>query len=146
MELTGRVFGDFKFDPRATTISTPVEEVFANRKGVCQDFAHFQIACLRSIGVPARYVSGYLRTIPPPGKTRLVGADASHAWISVFCGDLGWIDFDPTNNVSPGIDHITVAWGRDYRDVCPIQGVFVGGGSHTLSISVDVAPLEDVAV
>ena len=144
-ELTGRIFQDFKYDPRATTVSTPVAEVFSSRSGVCQDFAHLEISCLRSLGLPARYVSGYLRTIPPPGKARLVGADASHAWVSVFCGELGWIDFDPTNNVIPTTDHITLAWGRDYRDVCPIRGVFVGGGDHSLSISVDVAPVEETA-
>ena len=146
LELTGRIFRDFKYDPRATTVSTPVSEVFGARSGVCQDFAHLEIACLRSLGLPARYVSGYLRTIPPPGKPRLVGADASHAWLSVFCGELGWIDFDPTNNVIPNTDHITLAWGRDYRDVCPIRGVFVGGGDHSLSISVDVAPVEETSV
>lgn len=139
IELTARINEDFVFDPRATTISTPVDEVFHKRAGVCQDFAHFQIACLRSIGIAARYVSGYLRTTPPPGQERLVGADASHAWLSVYCGELGWIDFDPTNNVVPATDHITVAWGRDYKDVCPIQGVFLGGGYHSMSIAVNVA-------
>lgn len=140
LDLTNRIFRDFKFDPEATTISTPVEEVFSKRAGVCQDFAHFQIACLRSLNLPARYVSGYLRTLPPPGKARLVGADASHAWVSVFGGEHGWIDFDPTNNLVPETDHITIAWGRDYADVCPIQGVFTGGGTTTMNVSVDVAP------
>ena len=98
-ELTGRIFEDFRFDPRATTVATPVAEFFERRSGVCQDFAHLQIACMRSIGVPARYVSGYLRTTPPPGSSRLVGADASHAWLSVYCGEVGWVDFDPTNNL-----------------------------------------------
>ncbi|MDB4766889.1 transglutaminase family protein [bacterium] len=142
IDLTQRIFTDFDFSPGVTTVSTPVEEVFANRKGVCQDFAHFQIACLRSIGLPARYVSGYVRTIPPPGKERLVGADASHAWISLYCGDMGWISFDPTNNSIPDTDHITLAWGRDYFDVCPIQGVFIGGGKTIMSVEVDVEPLE----
>ena len=141
-DLTARIFADFEYDPRATTLTTPVDEVFRCRKGVCQDFAHLQIACLRSLGVPARYVSGYLRTIPAPGRERLVGADASHAWLSVFCGELGWMDLDPTNNVIPGTDHITVAWGRDYGDVCPVQGVFIGGGKHSLSISVDVEAVD----
>lgn len=141
-DLTRRVFEDFEFDSGATTISTPVEEVFKNRSGVCQDFAHFQIACLRSLGLPARYVSGYLRTLPPPGKPRLVGADASHAWVSVYCGEAGWFDFDPTNNVMPGTDHVTIGWGRDYSDVCPIQGVFTGGGETVMNVAVDVLPVE----
>lgn len=141
-ELTTRIYNDFEYDPRATTVATPILEAFENRAGVCQDFAHVQVACLRSLGVPARYVSGYLRTLPPPGEERLVGADASHAWISVYCGPCGWIDFDPTNDCIPSSDHVTVAYGRDYADVCPIQGVFVGGGSHTLNVSVDVEPLD----
>jgi len=140
-DLTDRIHADFKFDSRATTVNTPLEDVLELRRGVCQDFAHLQIGCLRSLGLAARYVSGYLRTIPPPGKPRLGGADASHAWLSVFCDDLGWIDVDPTNNCFPSTDHITVAWGRDYTDVCPIKGVFVGGGSHTMAVSVDVEPL-----
>ncbi len=143
LDLTARIHHDFRYDPKATTVHTTLEEVFATRRGVCQDFAHVQIACLRGLGLAARYVSGYLRTLPPPGKPRLVGADASHAWISLYCGELGWIDFDPTNSVIPGTDHITLAWGRDYDDVCPIRGVFVGGGHHTMSVSVDVEPLAD---
>lgn len=141
-DLTRRIFTDFKFSPGVTTVSTPVEEVFENRKGVCQDFAHFEIACLRSLGLPARYVSGYVRTIPPPGKARLIGADASHAWASLYCGDAGWISFDPTNNSIPDTDHITLAWGRDYFDVCPIQGVFTGGGKTVMRVEVDVEPLQ----
>lgn len=140
LDLTERIFKDFDFDPQATTVSTPIEEVFRKRAGVCQDFAHFQIACLRSINLPSRYVSGYLRTIPPPGKERLAGADASHAWVSVYCGEAGWFDFDPTNNVMPGTDHITIGWGRDYLDVCPIQGVFTGGGKTVMKVAVDVVP------
>ena len=140
-ELTTRIHKDFKYDPRATTVNTPLEEVLELRRGVCQDFAHLQIGCLRSIGLPARYVSGYLRTIPPPGKPRLIGADASHAWLSVFCNESGWVDVDPTNDCFINLDHITVAWGRDYTDVCPIKGVFVGGGAHTMAVSVDVEPL-----
>lgn len=140
-DLTRRVYEDFKYTPGATHVKSQVSEVFAHRAGVCQDFAHLQIACLRSLGLAARYVSGYLRTLPPPGKPRLVGADASHAWLSVYCGAAGWIEFDPTNNVIPGTDHVTIALGRDYADVCPIQGVFVGGGDNTLNVSVDVAPL-----
>jgi len=142
IDLTQRIFTDFEFKPGATTVSTPVEEVFKNRKGVCQDFAHLEIACLRSIGLPARYVSGYVRTIPPPGKERLVGADASHAWCSLYCGAEGWVSFDPTNNSIPDTDHITLAWGRDYFDVCPIQGVFTGGGKTMMKVEVDVLPLD----
>lgn len=146
-DLTTRVHADFDYDPRATTVSTPVMEAFGKRAGVCQDFAHVSIACLRSLGLAARYVSGYLRTLPPPGKPRLVGADASHAWPSLYCGDpdaggAGWVDADPTNDVLPSTDHVTVAYGRDYGDVCPIQGVYVGGGTHTMTVSVDVAPVE----
>ncbi len=137
-DLTARIFDEFAYDPRATDVSTPVDEVMLQKAGVCQDFAHLGIACLRSLGLAARYVSGYLRTIPPPGKEKLVGADASHAWLSVFCGELGWVPFDPTNNVVPSTDHIVLAHGRDYGDVCPIQGVFVGGGDHSMSVSVDV--------
>lgn len=138
-DLTAKIHADFTYDPTATTISTSLQELFRNRRGICQDFAHFEIACLRSLGLAARYVSGYLRTDPPPGRPRLVGADASHAWISIYAGELGWIDFDPTNNVIPAADHITLAWGRDYTDVCPIKGVFVGGGQHGMSVSVDVS-------
>jgi transglutaminase-like putative cysteine protease len=142
MALTNQIYRDFEFDPRATTVNTPVEEVLKHRKGVCQDFAHLEIAILRSLGLAARYVSGYLRTFPPPGKTRLLGTDASHAWLSVYCGSLGWIDVDPTNDKQVTDEHITLAWGRDYSDVSPLKGVFVGGGSHTLRVSVDVLPLE----
>lgn len=143
MELTGRIFDEFEFDPRATTVTTPVEEVFKQKKGVCQDFAHLQLAILRSLQLPARYVSGYLRTIPPEGQSRLIGADATHAWLSLYCGsDHGWIDLDPTNNCIPNEDHITVAWGRDYGDVCPLRGVYIGGGTHTLTVGVDVEPVE----
>lgn len=147
-ELTMRIYEDFEYDPRATTVTTPVMQAFEQKAGVCQDFAHVQIACLRSLGLAAEYISGYLRTIPPPGTERLVGADASHAWVSVYCGEasqdggVGWVDFDPTNDLIPGTDHVRTARGRDYQDVCPIQGVFVGGGGQTLSVSVDVAPLD----
>lgn len=145
-DFTSRVFRDFRFDSRATTVSTPVDEVFKRRRGVCQDFAHLAIACLRSLGLPARYVSGYLETQPPPGKTRLVGADASHAWFSVWCSGAGWIDADPTNNLLPGDRHVTVAWGRDYSDVSPLRGVVVGGRGHSLGVSVDVARAADSPV
>lgn len=142
LDLTARVHADFKYDATATGVHTPLMEAFEARHGVCQDFAHIQIGCLRSLGLAARYVSGYLLTQPPPGRPRLVGADASHAWLSVFCGAAGWVDVDPTNDVVPDLDHITLAWGRDYSDVCPIEGVFVGGGSHRLTVSVNVEPLE----
>ena len=143
LDLTARINKEFKYDPRATNVNTEISEVFEQRHGVCQDFAHFQIGCLRALNLAARYVSGYLRTNPPPGKPRLVGADASHAWLSVYCGDkAGWIDVDPTNNVQTSADHITFAWGRDYYDVCPIQGTIVGGGEHRMTVSVDVAPEE----
>jgi transglutaminase-like putative cysteine protease len=142
VDLTSRIHRDFEYDPRATTVSTPVERVLQQRRGVCQDFAQLQIGCLRALGLPAAYVSGYLRTIPPPGKPRLVGADASHAWVSVYCGpDQGWIDLDPTNDSMTNTDHVVLARGRDYSDVTPIRGVFLGGTSHTLRVSVDVEPL-----
>ena len=142
LDLTARIFRDFKYDPQATTINTPLATVLHDRRGVCQDFAHLQIAALRALGLPARYVSGYLLTSPPPGQTRLVGADASHAWLSAFCPEVGWIDFDPTNNQIPTTKHITLAWGRDYSDVCPIKGVLIGGGQHRMRVSVDVSPAE----
>lgn len=141
-ELTRRIFKDFKYDPKATTVATPLEEVWQKRRGVCQDFAHLGIACMRSLGLPARYVSGYLRTRPPEGKPRLVGADASHAWFSVFCPKFGWVDFDPTNNCLPGEEHITVALGRDFSDVSPVAGIITGGGAHEVRVSVDVAPVD----
>jgi len=139
LDLTGRIFHDFKYDQNATGVFTKPGEVFRSRRGVCQDFAHLQISCLRSLGLAARYVSGYLVTQPPPGTPKLVGADASHAWLSVYCGSAGWIDLDPTNNLIPDLRHITLAWGRDYADVCPIQGVLIGGGQSTLSVAVDIA-------
>lgn len=139
-DLTQRIHRDFAFDNSATLVSTPVMETFEKRAGVCQDFAHLQIACLRSLGLPARYVSGYLRTDPPPGKPRLVGADASHAWIGIYVPQLGWTDFDATNNVIPGTAHIRVAHGRDYHDICPIRGTVYGGGAQTLEIGVTVTP------
>lgn len=145
-DLTRRIFTDFKYDPQATAVNTPTSEVFRKRRGVCQDFAHLQITCLRSIGLAARYVSGYLLSDPPAGQTKLVGADASHAWLSVFCGPAGWIDFDPTNNCIPGLRHITLGWGRDYDDVCPIKGIFLGGGQHSMSVAVDVTPITEAEV
>ena len=140
-ELTSRIFRDFRFDSKVTTVRTPTEEVFKNRRGVCQDFAHMQIACLRSINIAARYVSGYLRTYPPPGRPRLIGADASHAWLSAYCRGFGWLDMDPTNNVAPTDGHVTVAWGRDYSDVSPLRGLILGGGGSTLKVEVDMEPV-----
>ena len=140
MDLTRRIFREFQYRGGVSDVSTPVSEVFAMRQGVCQDFAHLQLACLRSLGLAARYVSGYLLTRPAVGKEKLVGSDASHAWISVFAGEAGWVDFDPTNNMIPGVEHITFAWGRDYGDVSPINGFIVGGGAHVISVAVDVSP------
>ena len=139
VDLMGRIFNEFSYDKSATTVDTPVEQVLEERKGVCQDFAHLAISCLRSLGLAARYVSGYLETLPPPGKPKLIGADASHAWLSIYVPGLGWVDLDPTNNQIPGQRHITLAWGRDYGDVTPVKGVVMGGGVHTLSVMVDVA-------
>jgi transglutaminase-like putative cysteine protease len=140
VDLAARIHNDFQFDPRATTVDTPLAEVLSLRRGVCQDLAHLATGCVRAMGLAARYTSGYLRTTPPPGRPRLIGADASHAWCSVWCGPLGWVDFDPTNNCLAGDAYVTIAWGRDYGDVCPIQGVFVGQGEHHIRVSVDVAP------
>jgi len=140
MDLTSRIFREFQYRGGVSDVSTPVRDVFAMRQGVCQDFAHLMIACVRSLGLAARYVSGYLLTRPPEGKEKLVGSDASHAWVSVFVGDAGWVDLDPTNNVIPGVEHITFAWGRDYGDVSPINGFIVGGGTHQVTVAVDVSP------
>ncbi len=138
-ELTERIFVDFLYDPGFTTVTTPLEDVLTFRRGVCQDFAHLAIGCLRSMGLAARYVSGYLETAPPPGEERLVGADASHAWPSVFIPGWGWLDVDPTNDQLVGSSYVTTAWGRDYSDVSPLKGIVFGGGdSHTLHVSVDV--------
>ncbi len=146
LDLTARIHAEFHYDPKATTLSTTLAEVIAGRRGVCQDFAHLEIGCLRSLGLAARYVSGYMLTQPPEGKERLVGADASHAWLSVWCPGIGWVDFDPTNNVIPSEEHIVLGWGRDYDDVSPIKGVILGGGDHRVVVSVDVARSEDSQV
>jgi transglutaminase-like putative cysteine protease len=135
LDLCSRIFTEFHYDRRATTITTPPAQVLASRRGVCQDFAHFMIACLRSLGLAARYVSGYLRS---GGAS--IGAEASHAWVSVFCPGFGWLDLDPTNNVMPRENHLTVAWGRDYSDVTPVQGVTLGGGEQVINVAVKVAP------
>jgi transglutaminase-like putative cysteine protease len=142
LDLTARIHTDFRFDSKVTNVRTPTEEVFRKRRGVCQDFAHFQIACLRSLNLSARYVSGYLRTYPQPGQPRLVGADASHAWVSAYCPGSGWMDLDPTNNLVPSNGHVTLAWGRDYGDVSPLFGLVAGGGVHALNVAVDVEALE----
>ena len=143
LDLTSRIHADFRFAPSSTTVATPLERVLQERRGVCQDFAHLHIACLRSLGLAARYVSGYLETEPPPGKARLIGADASHAWIAVFCPGLGWVELDPTNDVAPSTRHLTLAWGRDYTDVSPLRGILVGSGGHRLTVAVDVERVEE---
>ncbi len=138
-DLTARIYLDFTFDPDATTVATSLTDVFRLRRGVCQDFTRFEIACLRALGIPALYVSGYLETAPPPGLPRRVGADASHAWLAFYCPGAGWIDVDPTNNLLPSTGHVTLARGLDYGDVSPIRGVILGGGQHVLQVSVDVS-------
>lgn len=138
-ELTQRIFADFTYDPHFSDVSTPLSEVLAHRKGVCQDFAHLAIACIRAQGFPARYISGYLETLPPPGREKLVGSDASHAWFAVYSPGEGWLEFDPTNDKLAGEQHIITAWGRDYSDVAPLRGVIFGGGeTEKLSVAVDV--------
>lgn len=144
LELTRRIHADFKYDSSATNVDTTAIDAFKLGAGVCQDFAHIQIGCLRAIGLPVRYVSGYLRTIPPPGKPRLVGADQSHAWVSLYAGsELGWVDFDPTNACLAACDHVPICIGRDYRDVTPMRGVVLGGGVPELKVSVDVVPVSE---
>lgn len=140
--LMAKIHDEFEFDSRATQVATPLAEVLEERRGVCQDFAHLMIACLRALGLPARYVSGYLLTHPPPGKPRMVGADASHAWVSLPCPKQGWVDFDPTNNLIPDTEHIVLGWGRDFGDVSPQRGVILGGGAHVPKVAVTVEPLE----
>jgi transglutaminase-like putative cysteine protease len=143
VDLMHRIRRDFKYDPKATVISTPLKEVFEKRHGVCQDFAHVMIAGLRGLGLPAAYVSGYLRTIPPPGKPRLQGADATHAWVSVWCGaEIGWVGFDPTNDLLVENDHIILAVGRDFSDVSPVDGIIVGSRKQKLAVAVDVLLIE----
>ncbi len=142
VDLMGRIYRDFTYDPGFTSVATPLSEVLEHRRGVCQDFAHLAIACLRTRGLAARYVSGYLETIPPPGQERLEGADASHAWFSVFVPEVGWIDLDPTNDQAVGNRHITLGWGRDYRDVAPLVGVlYTGGAGQHLEVAVDVVAI-----
>jgi transglutaminase-like putative cysteine protease len=142
-DLTKRINRDFIYDAKATAVTTTVPEVFTKRRGVCQDFAHVGLACLRSIGLAARYVSGYLETDPPPGQVKLVGVDASHAWLSIWCPGSGWIGFDPTNACVVGDRHLIVAVGRDFSDVSPTKGVILGGGTHEVQAVVDVTRLDD---
>jgi len=141
--LMHKIHAEFRYDPNATDVNTGLDVVLEKRRGVCQDFAHLLAGCLRSRGLAARYVSGYLLTQPPPGKPRLVGADASHAWVSVWVPEQGWIDFDPTNDLIPGEQHVTLAYGRDFSDVTPVRGVILGGGQHTIQVAVDVEPEEN---
>lgn len=136
--MVREIFETFSYDPTATDVSTPVADVLANRHGVCQDFSHLALAAMRSLRVPAKYVSGYLLTHPPPGQEKLEGADASHAWISVWAPETGWVDFDPTNGLVVGEEHISVAYGRDFQDVSPVTGVLLGGGAHVIDVEVDV--------
>jgi len=143
-DLNGRIHREFTYDPHATTVSTPLAAVLEQHGGVCQDFAHLALGCLRSLGIPARYVSGYLQSTPPPGQERLRGADASHAWFAVYDPDAGWVDFDPTNDQIVSDRHVTTAWGRDYADVAPLKGVVFGGGAHTLEVAVEIL-CDDVA-
>jgi transglutaminase-like putative cysteine protease len=139
--LMAKIHGEFKFDTAATNVTTPVMKFFEHKRGVCQDFTHLMISCLRSTGLAARYVSGYLLTRPAPGKPRRVGTDVSHAWVSLFVPGSGWVDFDPTNNVMPALEHITLGWGRDFSDVTPLRGVINGGGEQTLEVKVTLTPL-----
>lgn len=138
--LCHKIYKEFAFVSNFTNVHTPLKTVLKERKGVCQDFSHLAIACLRSLGFPARYVSGYIETVPPPGKKKLQGSDASHAWISAFIPSVGWCEFDPTNNMVPGERHIITAYGRDYGDVAPLKGIIFSSGKHTLSVEVDVIP------
>lgn len=143
MDLTHRIFKEFAYDRNATSINTAPIDILRMRKGVCQDFTHLEIACLRSLGIAARYVSGYLQTRPPPGEepSKLIGADASHAWLAFYCPEFGWISVDPTNDLVPSDKHIVVSWGRDYADVSPVKGVVLGGGRHTMTVAVEVVPI-----
>jgi transglutaminase-like putative cysteine protease len=141
MELMNRIHKDFRYDTTVTDVSTPLDKVFEIRAGVCQDLAHVAIAAMRAVGLPARYVSGYLLTQPPPGRPRLLGADASHAWFSVWAPPFGWVDLDPTNDLLVGENHVTACWGRDYSDVAPVAGIILGGHDHVVDVGVDVIPV-----
>lgn len=142
-ELMQRIFKEFEFNSNVTNVATPIHEVITHKKGVCQDFAQIAIACVRSVGLPARYVSGYIETLPPPGKEKLVGTDASHAWFSVYIPTFGWVDFDPTNNQIPKNQHIITAYGRDYYDVPPLKGVIFSSGDNELKVAVDIRSLNE---
>jgi len=137
-KLTEKIYNEFKFEEGFSTLNTPLKTILKERKGVCQDFSHLAIACLRSMGFPARYVSGYIETLPPPGKLKLKGSDASHAWVSTYIPNIGWCEFDPTNNLIPSDRHITVAYGRDYADVAPLKGIIFSSGNHEVKVEVDV--------
>jgi transglutaminase-like putative cysteine protease len=143
-DLMTRIYQEFMYDPTATTVTTPIAEVLAHRRGVCQDFAHVQIGCLRALGLAARYVSGYIAPEQMATGTAFVGAQASHAWLSVYCPGPGWVDLDPTNDLMPHDRHVTLAWGRDYGDVVPLRGVVLGGGADVLHVAVSVTPVIDV--
>jgi transglutaminase-like putative cysteine protease len=142
-EIMERIYNDFTFDNNFSDISTPIEQVFVHKKGVCQDFAHFAISALRSIGIPARYVSGYIQTLPPEGEEKLFGVDASHAWFSIYIPDVGWVEFDPTNNITPYAQHITLGYGRDYSDIAPLKGVVQSSGVSQLEVMVDVSEVKE---
>jgi len=142
IELMNRIHKDFRYDTTVTDVTTPVDRVFELRAGVCQDLAHVGITAMRAVGLPARYVSGYLLTEPPPGKPRLLGADASHAWFSVWAPPFGWVDLDPTNNLIVSESHVTSSWGRDYSDVAPVAGIILGGHDHVVEVGVDVIPVD----
>ncbi len=142
-DLMERIYNDFEFDDKATTISTPLHDVLHGKRGVCQDFAHLMIGCLRTVGIASRYVSGYILTHPPPGQPRMVGTDASHAWVSVYCSDQGWVDFDPTNCRLVQNEHVTLGWGRDFSDVTPMRGIVLGGGEQDLTVRVTMSPLSE---
>lgn len=145
-ELNHRIYSEFTYDPGFTDVATPLQDVLKHKRGVCQDFAHLAIGCLRSLGFATRYVSGYLETLPPPGQEKLIGADATHAWFEVFCPGEGWFEFDPTNNTVASEQHIVTAWGRDFSDVSPLRGVIFGGGdSHQLNVAVTVTRSEERA-
>jgi transglutaminase-like putative cysteine protease len=146
VDLMHRVHAEFQFDAEATTVTTPVTRVLSERRGVCQDLAHVMVSCFRSLGIPSRYVSGYLLTDPPPGQPRLLGADASHAWVAFHCPQRGWVELDPTNDVQPDVRHVVIGWGRDYSDVCPLRGVFVGSSDHQLEIGVSVIPIDEATL
>lgn len=141
--LMSRIYREFEFDPKASTVATPVAQTFQQRRGVCQDFAQLMLCALRSLGLAARYMSGYILTHPAPGKPRLIGADASHAWVAVWCPENGWVGFDPTNNLQPDLEHVVLGWGRDFGDVSPMRGVILGGASHEVEVQVTMMPAEN---